>query len=282
MAAPSPPLQASAEIASAAKAVPLRPTWKRTGLVIASLATVPLLMGLGKPHKIVDAEKFVLRDAAGQPRAELGLQAGQPSLTLFDERGQRRTRLVVSADGSTSVFFYDQNGEPRATLSVPPEGEPRLNLANKRQPALPTSVPVPAALRQKSPERSSARTRAVQGLYRQLCVTCHGDDGRGQRSQSRPNLPDFTSATWQARRTNAQLTASILNGRGNIMPAFNGRLNTGQAGDLVAFIRAFDLTSAQPSGFAADDFEIRFSQLQQEYDELKKQLRELSSFPHNP
>jgi len=282
MTAPFWPLQASAEKASAAKAVPVRPTWKRTGLVIASLAAVPLLMGLGKPQMILDAEKFILRDAAGQPRAELGLHAGQPSLTLFDERGKGRTRLVVSADGSTSVSFYDQDGQPRGTLSVPPEGKLSLNLANKRRPALPTSISVPAAIRQELPAHSGKRMRAAQELYHKLCVTCHGDNGRGQRSRSRPKPPDFTSAAWQAERSNAELTASILNGRGDIMPAFDGRLNTGQAGDLVAFIRTFDPTSAHPSDLAADDFEIRFDQLQQEFDELSKQLREMSSTLRKP
>jgi mono/diheme cytochrome c family protein len=242
-------------------------------------------MGLDKspkPAKVVDAEKFILRDANGLCRAELGLLGGRPCLSLFDGMGICRTRMVVSADGSTRLSSYDRNGQLRATVLVPPEGDPRLDLAHKRQPALPSSAAVPLPFHWKALERSGESIRTAQGLFHQLCVTCHGADGRGKRSRSMPNLPDFASATWQAERTNSQITASILNGRREIMPAFDGRLSADQARDLVAFIRSFGPGPVQPIDPEEDDYEVRFRQLQQEFDDLKKQLRDLSSPSRKP
>jgi hypothetical protein len=54
-------------------------------------------MGQAKPAKVVqvvEAQRFVVRDTRGKTRAELGFRDGGPSLALFDEKGDRRTRLL--------------------------------------------------------------------------------------------------------------------------------------------------------------------------------------------
>ena len=46
--------------------------------------------------------------------------------------------------------------------------------------------------------------------------------------------------------------------------------------DLVAYIRAFGPSPAQPIDPAATDFEKQFRQLQDQWDTLQKQLKELT------
>jgi hypothetical protein len=102
-------------------------------------------------------------------------------------------------------------------------------------------------------------------------------------------IPDFNSRRWQQRRSDAQLVASILEGKGTRMPAFGGKVSKGQARKLVAYIRSLAParakatrtvpTRAQAGAGLEDDFEKRFRQLQEEYDQLDKQIRELSRQP---
>jgi mono/diheme cytochrome c family protein len=104
----------------------------------------------------------------------------------------------------------------------------------------------------------SAPARAVT-LFRQLCVRCHGGDGRG-RDRIRGAPPDFTNHAWQSRHTNVQLIASIRQGKGNRMPSFTDRLNRAEIAALVALIRRFD--SEHHDADSADDFETRFHALE--------------------
>ena len=63
--------------------------WRRaaTALVLAGVAVASI--GATIPRgRIVEARKFVLRDAAGRVRAELGLMRdGEPRMVLLDARG---------------------------------------------------------------------------------------------------------------------------------------------------------------------------------------------------
>jgi uncharacterized membrane protein len=54
-----------------------------------------------------------------------------------------------------------------------------------------------------------------------------------------PELPDFRDTTWQARRRDAQLLASILDGKGTRMPPWRDELSEEQARGLVAYVRSF-------------------------------------------
>ena len=86
---------------------------KWAGFAVLLCGSVALLMGQAKPQesaKVVEAERFVLRDANGKARAELGLKDGVPVLALFDAQGNRRTQLAVAGDGSTSLSLYDKDG----------------------------------------------------------------------------------------------------------------------------------------------------------------------------
>src|SRR5438876_805086 len=89
-------------------------------------------------------------------------------------------------------------------------------------------LPVPAALHaqadsSRSQQRPAAQpsapapkgTPAARALFQQHCAKCHGADGTGSPARSRlPEIPDFTAAAGPGRKSEAQLLASILDGKG--------------------------------------------------------------------
>jgi mono/diheme cytochrome c family protein len=118
---------------------------------------------------------------------------------------------------------------------------------------------------------------AGRGIFQRFCKSCHGPDGRGTTLRDEtPSIPDFTSQVWQQRRSPPQLTTTILEGKGKVMPAFRGKLNEAQIRDLVTYLRAFAPQSASASVGPETDFKRRFGQLTQELDDLKKQYQDLS------
>ncbi len=102
--------------------------------------------------RTVEAEHFIVRDSAGNRRAELGVTAegrgvglrlcnqegknrveldigsdGSPILRLCDQAGKVRAGLGVTADGWALLALFDQAETGRAHLSVKPDGSPDLN-----------------------------------------------------------------------------------------------------------------------------------------------------------
>jgi hypothetical protein len=94
-----------------------------------------------------------------------------------------------------------------------------------------------------------------------------------------PDIPDFTSRAFQESQTNERFTVSILDGKGKYMPAFRGRVNQSAVQDLVAYVRSFGPARAAPTVPPASDFEKRFRELEQEWNELQKQMRDLPRPP---
>jgi ubiquinol-cytochrome c reductase cytochrome b subunit len=134
---------------------------------------------------------------------------------------------------------------------------------------------------------TAAQLRVATGLYRQFCLICHGNDGKGSGMRpSMPTIPDLTSRKWQEGVTDPQLAASILDGKGNFMPAARGRVTEDQAKALVAYIRAFGPARPKPKEAvgrtAPGKFEKDFRKLQEEWEELQKKLRELRAKPAKP
>src|SRR5262245_43410547 len=85
---------------------------------------------------------------------------------------------------------------------------------------LSSPTPIVAQVNTKKPEAAGAPP-AARELYRQHCAKCHGEDGKGGPARSsQPTIPDFTDTAWQARRSDAQLLAAILDGKGDEMPSF--------------------------------------------------------------
>jgi cytochrome c oxidase cbb3-type subunit 3 len=71
-------------------------------------------------------------------------------------------------------------------------------------------------------------------------MRCHDIDGRGEVGRDTlPKIPDFTEAQWQAARTDAELSHSILEGKGKSMPRMKAKLGSVDVKQMVAFVRAF-------------------------------------------
>jgi mono/diheme cytochrome c family protein len=133
-----------------------------------------------------------------------------------------------------------------------------------------------------TPAAIHAQTEAAK-FYEQHCVKCHGTDGTGKSARAiEPAIPDFTAASWQTKRTDKQLLESILDGKGQTMPAFRTKkVSEEQALALVAHVRTFapakkksNLPEANEP--ALEGFEQRFRCLQVELEALQKQFRQLS------
>jgi mono/diheme cytochrome c family protein len=90
--------------------------------------------------------------------------------------------------------------------------------------------PVPSA---------SARTTPIQ-VYRALCLECHDSDGKGEVGRDvSSKIPDFTNPGWHASRSDAELSRSILEGKGKSMPRMKNKLGSVDVKQMVAFVRAF-------------------------------------------
>jgi hypothetical protein len=81
---------------------------KALGVLVTAVFAAAVSMGqLGVP-KVVDAEKFVLRDADGKQRAVLELtKETQPALVLLNADGKQRVSLSVREDGVGALALHD-------------------------------------------------------------------------------------------------------------------------------------------------------------------------------
>jgi mono/diheme cytochrome c family protein len=139
---------------------------------------------------------------------------------------------------------------------------------------------IPAESRQTGMEKQSSAGPAAVGItiFKMRCAKCHDAQGKGTLARdSMPEIPDFTSARWQQKRTVVQLTVAILNGKGTRMPAFADRLTKAEAQELAVYIRSLGpAQAADVAASPADDFQMRFDELRQEFQRLRKQFHELS------
>jgi mono/diheme cytochrome c family protein len=140
--------------------------------------------------------------------------------------------------------------------------------------------PPPAAPAEssKSPVRPSPKTGTSPSaaLFRKHCGKCHGTDGTGSPSrEGQPEIPDFTKSSWQAGRSDTELVASILEGKGKEMPPWRGKIGEEQARGLAKHIRGFAPVKDRPKPKPeAKGFEEEFRRLQKELDKLQRQFRE--------
>ena len=75
-------------------------------------------------------------------------------------------------------------------------------------------------------------------IYTAKCAKCHGSDGSGTEKYKKKGVKNFTDAKWQNSRSEAQLTASINKGKGEVMPAWSTKLSAEEVKALVGFVRA--------------------------------------------
>jgi uncharacterized membrane protein/cytochrome c5 len=88
------------------------------------------------------------------------------------------------------------------------------------------------------------QSASAHRIFRALCLKCHDTDGTGEIVRdTMPKVPDFTDAAWHATRSDADLSHSILEGKGKSMPPGRGKLSEEQARGLVDYVRAFAPTA---------------------------------------
>ena len=95
-------------------------------------------------------------------------------------------------------------------------------------------------------------------LYRQGCVSCHGENGKGAPETTtefkRPDtFPDFTRCDQTTPEPNSNWKATIMYGGPGfglspIMPKFGGILTNDQIDDLIAYMRGFCTNPHWPRG----------------------------------
>ena len=84
-------------------------------------------------EKVIEAEKFVLRDAAARVRAELAVQEdGSPRLVFLDENQRERVQLTVQSEEPRFVLL-GETGVTRVNLTagVGEAGSPSITLCDK-------------------------------------------------------------------------------------------------------------------------------------------------------
>ncbi len=94
---------------------------KQAGVVALAVIAAVVLMGQstgGKVAKVVEAEKFVLKDKDGKIRAIFGLGVGHP---------------VLTDPTAPHLSFYDKQSKPRIKLALDIDGTPELLLGDKKR-----------------------------------------------------------------------------------------------------------------------------------------------------
>jgi len=99
-------------------------------LLVLLVVGAGVMMGQAAPGDgIVEAEKFILRDAEGNVYAELsqGEEEGVVvALTLYDREGVRRAWLSVCENGSRGLVFPDNEGKAGVSLWLQPNNSASL------------------------------------------------------------------------------------------------------------------------------------------------------------
>jgi mono/diheme cytochrome c family protein len=213
--------------------------------------------------------------------------SGDAELSRAIREGKGVMPAMKGELGTTDVmqlvaFVRDFRGGRQVVPDGPEDPEEAsAELENEKPVARATvSALLPRSVARATGGPEDLRADAARGLYQRLCVSCHGADGRGSALRDQmPGLPDFTSLAWHQQRSDAEMMASLLDGKGRAMPSFDGRLDDAQVRSLVAHLRTFapsrPTTRSNPDSWT--DFDQHFQQLEDEMDELKRQYHALSS-----
>ncbi len=76
-------------------------------------------------------------------------------------------------------------------------------------------------------------------IFAAKCAKCHGQDGAGVEKYLKKGMKSFRENGWQKSRSDAQLTASINNGKGEAMQPWKGKLSADEIKSLVGLVRSF-------------------------------------------
>jgi len=73
-------------------------------------------------------------------------------------------------------------------------------------------------------------------VFADNCAVCHGESGKGNRELGAPNLTD---KIWLYGSDKVTIVQGIQNGRGGLMPAWNGRLSESVIKALTVYVYSF-------------------------------------------
>ena len=95
------------------------------------------------------------------------------------------------------------------------------------------------------PSLAEAPDKKVARVWKAKCSSCHGLDGKGQTETGRKyQVPDFSTAAWQKRTSEADIKARVTMGFSDVrdgvkreMPSFKDELDAEQLDAVVALLR---------------------------------------------
>jgi cytochrome c oxidase cbb3-type subunit 3 len=83
------------------------------------------------------------------------------------------------------------------------------------------------------PTEPGANLAAGKKVFVDNCAVCHGPEGKGNREVGAPNLTD---KIWLYGPDKQTIMEGIINGRGNVMPAWAGRLDDSTIKALTVYV----------------------------------------------
>ena len=86
------------------------------------------------------------------------------------------------------------------------------------------------------PAEQGADLALGKKVFADNCAACHGPEGKGNRELGAPNLTD---KIWLYAPSKETIMRGILNGRGGVMPAWQGRLEESTIKALVVYVWTF-------------------------------------------
>ncbi len=105
---------------------------KRIGVLLATGAAAVALMGQTQPTAgTLESQRFVVKDASGQPRAVLGATADGSILELYDKDGERRAAMGIATDGSATLSLATKGEKGGVWISARPYGWSNLQVFDR-------------------------------------------------------------------------------------------------------------------------------------------------------
>jgi hypothetical protein len=89
------------------------------GITVVAVLGIAFIAGNGAEKnqpRIIEAEKFILRDEAGKKRGAFEMTNQGPSLTLYDDKEKERIVVFASDKEKVGVSLLDKKGNPSLTL----------------------------------------------------------------------------------------------------------------------------------------------------------------------
>ncbi len=173
------------------------------------------------------------------------IQAGkEPLMPAFRSKLSQEQILGLAIFLRAFAVTPAAESHPAPVAAQPPGELPPQRKSSKTSevsPANPQAIP-PVAPREMPPSshQPPILRLAAPILFRDLCMACHGADGRGTPVRpAMPAIPDFTNSKWQHSRTDTELQHSILEGKGKFMLPMKSKVDAAGAKDLAAYVRNF-------------------------------------------